>query len=72
MINIFARSARNELKSLPIDFGERLLKRIELLIKNARPAGSKKLSGSKDLFVSWLHLTEFHTTIKICNDHQGL
>jgi len=72
MRNIFTRPARNELKYLPVDFGERLLKRIESLITNVRPAGSKKLSGSKDLFVSWLHLTEFHTTIKICQDHKGL
>ena len=46
----FARSARKELQSLPIDVAERLLKKIESLITNARPAGSKKLSGSIDLW----------------------
>jgi mRNA-degrading endonuclease RelE of RelBE toxin-antitoxin system len=43
----FARSARKELQSLPIDVAERLLKRIESVITNVRPAGSKKLSGKK-------------------------
>jgi mRNA-degrading endonuclease RelE of RelBE toxin-antitoxin system len=46
----FARSARKELQALPIDVAERLLKKIELLTVNARPAGSKKLSGATDLF----------------------
>ena len=46
----FARSARKELQSLPTDVAERLLKRIESLITNARPVGCKKLSGSKDLW----------------------
>jgi hypothetical protein len=52
MKNIFARSVPNELKSLPIDFGERLLKRIESVITNVRPAGSKKLCGRKINLVS--------------------
>jgi hypothetical protein len=47
MRNIFSRPARNELKYLPVDFGERFLKRIESVITNVRPAGSKKLSGKK-------------------------
>ena len=47
MRNIFARSVRNELKFLQMDFAERLLKRIEFLITNVRPAGSKKLCGKK-------------------------
>jgi mRNA interferase RelE/StbE len=46
----FARSARKELQSLPIDVAERLLKKIESLTINARPAGSKKLSGATDLW----------------------
>jgi mRNA-degrading endonuclease RelE of RelBE toxin-antitoxin system len=46
----FARSARKELQSLPTDVAERLLKRVESLITNARPTGSKKLSGSKHLW----------------------
>jgi hypothetical protein len=47
MRNIFARPARNELKFLPMDVAERLLKRIESVITNVRPAGSKKLCGKK-------------------------
>ena len=46
----FARSARKELQSLPSDVAERLLRKIESLIINARPAVSKKLSGSTDLW----------------------
>jgi len=46
----FARSARKELQSFPADVAERLLKKIESLIINARPAGSQKLSGSTDLW----------------------
>jgi mRNA interferase RelE/StbE len=46
----FARSARKELQSLPIDVAERLLKKIESLTINARPAGSQKLSGAADLW----------------------
>jgi mRNA interferase RelE/StbE len=46
----FARSARKELQSLPIDVAERLLKKIESLTINARPAVSKKLSGATDLW----------------------
>jgi len=47
MRNIFARSVRNELKFLQINFAEQLLKRIESVITNVRPAGSKKLCGRK-------------------------
>jgi mRNA-degrading endonuclease RelE of RelBE toxin-antitoxin system len=50
MRNISARSARKELQSPSIDVAERLLKKIESLITNPRPAGSKKLSGSTDLW----------------------
>jgi mRNA interferase RelE/StbE len=46
----FARSARKELQSLPIDVAERLLKKIESLTINVRPSGSKKLSGATDLW----------------------
>jgi mRNA interferase RelE/StbE len=46
----FARSARKELQTLPIDVAERVLEKIETLALNARPAGSKKLSGAKDLW----------------------
>jgi len=46
----FARSARKELQSLPIDIAERLLKKIESPITNARPTGSMKLRGANDLW----------------------
>jgi hypothetical protein len=37
MIYLIARCAQDELKSLPIDFGERLLKRIESFIIFVHP-----------------------------------
>jgi predicted RNase H-like HicB family nuclease len=49
----FARSARKELQSLPVDVAERLLKRIESLITNARPGGSDILSRSKVGFMKY-------------------
>ena len=35
---------------MPSDVAERLLRKIESLTINARPAGSKKLSGATDLW----------------------
>jgi mRNA interferase RelE/StbE len=46
----FARSARKDLQSLPIDIAESLLKKIESLATNARPPGSRKLIGANDLW----------------------
>jgi mRNA interferase RelE/StbE len=46
----FARSARKELQSLPIDVAGRLLKRIESLAINPRPIDSKKLTASSGLW----------------------
>ncbi|MEN8806951.1 MAG: type II toxin-antitoxin system RelE/ParE family toxin [Desulfobacterales bacterium] len=46
----FARSARKELQTLSIDVAKRVLEKIETLEVNARPTGSKKLSGAKDLW----------------------
>ena len=62
-----ARSARKELQSLPIDVAERLLKKIELLAVNARPAGSKKLSGSTNLWR--LRVGDYRVIYKI--DYSG-
>ena len=45
----FAWSARKELQTLSIDVAKRVLEKIEALEVNARPTGSKKLSGAKDL-----------------------
>jgi mRNA interferase RelE/StbE len=59
----FARSARKELQSLPIDLAERLLKKIESLTINARPVGSKKLSGSTDLWR--IRLGDYRVVYKI-------
>ena len=46
----FARSARKELQTLPIDVAERILVKIESLSENARPTGCKKLSGGMNLW----------------------
>lgn len=66
----FARSARKELQSLPMDVAERLLKRIESLITNARPVGSKKLSGSKDLWR--LRVGDYRVVYKIDDSRRAV
>lgn len=44
----FVRSARKELESLSAALIGRILTKIELLSKNPRPAGCKKLKGAHD------------------------
>ncbi|MFN6964731.1 MAG: type II toxin-antitoxin system RelE family toxin [Pyrinomonadaceae bacterium] len=46
----FARSARKELEVLPSPLIQRIFKKIEGLARNPRPARSKKLQGSRDLY----------------------
>ena len=46
----FVRSARKELESLPTDVVERIWPRIENLADVPRPAGSRKLSGRRNLW----------------------
>ena len=46
----FVRSARKELESVPNPLLRRILTKIELLAKNPRPAGCKKLKGASDLW----------------------
>ena len=46
----FVRSARKELESLSAPLIRRILAKIELLSKNPRPAGCKKLKGAHDLW----------------------
>jgi len=46
----FVRSARRELESLSTPLIRRILAKIELLAKNPRPAGCKKLKGAHDLW----------------------
>ena len=46
----FARSARKELESFSAPMTRRILAKIELLSKNPRPAGCKKLKGAYDLW----------------------
>ena len=43
-------SARKELESLPDTVLARVIRRIESLAENPRPAGCKKLKGYKDLW----------------------
>ena len=47
---VFARSARKELHGLDHPVTLRLLKRIESLAANPRPAGVLKLEGATDLW----------------------
>jgi mRNA interferase RelE/StbE len=46
----FARSARKELQSLPTDIASRILDKIDLLLSDPRPSGSRKLSGPGSLW----------------------
>ena len=46
----FTRSARKELEALPSNIVDRIFPRIELLSKDPRPSGCKKLKGSNDLW----------------------
>lgn len=46
----FARSARKELESLGQTVALRILKKIESLPENPRPAGCKKLTGQNSLW----------------------
>ena len=45
-----ARSARKEIQALDAPIANRIIKRIEALIKNPRPTGVAKLEGSTDLW----------------------
>lgn len=47
---VFVQSARKELERLPKEVARRILTRINQLRTNPRPAGSVKLTGSKDLW----------------------
>jgi mRNA interferase RelE/StbE len=47
---VFARSASKELRSLDSQVALRILKRVEALSKNPRPAGVVKLEGATDLW----------------------
>lgn len=47
---VFARSARKELESLDHTIALRILKKIEGLPTNPRPAGCKKLAGQNSLW----------------------
>jgi mRNA interferase RelE/StbE len=47
---LFARSARKELQALDRSVAGRILKRIEALRREPRPAGCKKLEGTDNLW----------------------
>ncbi len=47
---VFARSARKELEKLPSSLAQRIIIRIEALMKAPRPSGTAKLQGSKNLW----------------------
>ena len=47
---VFARSARKDLEKLPASVARRMVRRIEALMKVARPSGATKLQGHKNLW----------------------
>ena len=47
---IFARTARKELELLDNNFIRRILRKIESLVTNPRPAGCEKLKGHENLW----------------------
>ena len=47
---VFAKSARRELEALEAAVVQRIFPRIESLAKNPRPAGCKKLRGTRTLW----------------------
>ena len=47
---VFARSAGKELRALDTPIALRILKRIEALPRNPRPARAVKLEGASDLW----------------------
>ncbi len=47
---VFARSARKELQNLDPQVARRILKQIEALVADPRPAGVIKLEGATDLW----------------------
>ena len=47
---VFARSARKELENLDPPVARRILKQVEALVTNPRPAGVVKLEGATDLW----------------------
>ena len=59
----FARSARRELESLPINVAARILTKIETLTDNPGPHGCKKLQGPSQLWR--LRVGEYRVVYKI-------
>jgi mRNA interferase RelE/StbE len=47
---VFTRSARKELEALPRTVASRVLSRVEALASAPRPAGSRKLVGTENLW----------------------
>jgi len=47
---VFIRSARRELEKLPSQISNRILQKIELLEKEPRPKGCKKLQSPENLW----------------------
>ena len=47
---VFARSARKELQNLDPQVAKRILKQVEALVTDPRPAGVVKLEGASDLW----------------------
>jgi mRNA interferase RelE/StbE len=47
---VFARSARKELQNLDPQVARRILRQIEALVVNPRPAGVVKLEGAADIW----------------------
>ena len=64
----FARSARKELQALPSAVAERVLKKVESLARDPRPAGCRKLRGPTNLWR--LRVGEYRIIYDIDDDNR--
>jgi mRNA interferase RelE/StbE len=65
---VFARSARKELQNLDPQVARRILKHIESLAMNPRPAGVVKLEGSIDLWR--IRIGEWRVVYRVSDAHR--
>ena len=64
----FARSARKEFQALPSSVAERVLKKVESLSSEPRPAGCRKLRGPTNLWR--LRVGEYRVVYDIDDDNR--
>ncbi|MDP3284707.1 MAG: type II toxin-antitoxin system RelE/ParE family toxin [Desulfobacterales bacterium] len=62
----FARSARKELEALEIPYVERIVVRIEALMRDPRPRDCKKLQGEENLWR--IRIGNYRVVYAICDE----